>query len=146
MEIQIKTFDDLSVMELYDLLKLRSEVFVVEQECVYLDIDGKDQKALHVLGISEGEIVAYSRIFKAGDYFMGPSIGRVVVARSDRKKGYAKMMMKVAMEHIFKSLKEEKIELSAQTYLSRFYTELGFKVVGEAYLEDGIPHRKMIYG
>lgn len=146
MKIQIKTFDDLSVMELYDLLKLRSEVFVVEQECIYLDIDGKDDKALHVLGISEGKIVAYSRIFKAGDYFMSPSIGRVVVAKSHRKKGYAKIMMKAAMEYIFNSLKEGKIELSAQTYLSRFYTELGFKIVGEAYLEDGIPHRKMIYG
>ena len=146
MKIQIKTFDDLSVMELYDLLKLRSEVFVVEQECIYLDIDGKDQKALHVLGISEGEIVAYSRIFKAGDYFVNTSIGRVVVAKSYRKKSYAKIMMKAAMEHIFNSLNERKIELSAQTYLSRFYTELGFKIVGEAYLEDGIPHRKMIYG
>ena len=146
MEIQIKTFDDLSVMELYDLLKLRSEVFVVQQECIYLDIDGKDQKALHVLGILEGKIAAYSRIFRAGDYFMSPSIGRVVVAKSHRKKGYAKIMMKAAMEHIFNNLKEGKIELSAQTYLSRFYTELGFKIVGEAYLEDGIPHRKMIYG
>ncbi|BFP41138.1 GNAT family N-acetyltransferase [Flavobacteriaceae bacterium GF1] len=146
MEIQIKTFDNLSVMELYDLLKLRSEVFVVEQECIYLDIDGKDGKALHVLGILEGKIVAYSRIFKAGDYFMNPSIGRVVVAKSHRKKGYAKVMMEAAMEYIFNSLKEGKIELSAQTYLSRFYTELGFKIVGEAYLEDGIPHRKMIYG
>ena len=146
MEIQIKTFDGLSVTELYDLLKLRSEVFVVEQECIYLDIDGKDQKALHVLGISEGKIVAYSRIFKAGDYFMSPSIGRVVVAKSHRKKGYAKIMMKAAMEYIFNSLKERQIELSAQTYLSRFYTELGFRIVGEAYLEDGIPHRKMIYG
>lgn len=146
MEIQIKTFDDLSVMELYDLLKLRSEVFVVQQECIYLDIDGKDQKALHVLGILEGKIAAYSRIFRAGDYFMSPSIGRVVVAKSHRKKGYAKIMMKAAMEYIFNSLKEGKIELSAQTYLSRFYTELGFKIVGEAYLEDGIPHRKMIYG
>lgn len=146
MEIQIKTFDNLSVTELYDFLKLRSEVFVVEQECIYLDIDGKDQKALHVLGISEGKIVAYSRIFKAGDYFMSPSIGRVVVAKSHRKKGYAKIMMKAAMEYIFNSLKEGQIELSAQTYLSRFYTELGFKIVGEAYLEDGIPHRKMIYG
>ncbi|UOY08872.1 GNAT family N-acetyltransferase [Muricauda sp. SCSIO 64092] len=146
MEIQIKTFDNLSVTELYDLLKLRSEVFVVEQKCIYLDIDGKDGKALHVLGILEGKIVAYSRIFKAGDYFANTSIGRVVVAKSDRKKGYAKIMMKAAMEHIFNSLKERKIELSAQTYLSRFYTELGFKIVGEAYLEDGIPHRKMIYG
>ncbi len=146
MKIQIKTFDNLSVTELYDLLKLRSEVFVVEQKCIYPDIDGKDWKALHVLGISEGKIVAYSRIFKAGDYFANTSIGRVVVAKSDRKKGYAKIMMKAAMEHIFNSLKERKIELSAQTYLSRFYTELGFKIVGEAYLEDGIPHRKMIYG
>ena len=146
MEIQIKAFNDLSVMELYEVLKLRSEVFVVEQECVYLDIDGKDQKALHVLGISEGKIVTYSRIFRAGDYFMNTSVGRVVVAKSDRKKGYAKMMMKAAMEYIFNDLKARKIELSAQTYLTHFYTELGFKIVGEAYLEDGIPHRKMIYG
>ena len=145
MEIEIKAFDDLSVMEVYEVLQLRSEVFVVEQECVYLDIDGKDQKALHVLGISEGQIVAYSRIFKAGDYFMNASIGRVVVAKSNRKKGYAKILMKATMEYIFSGLNERRIELSAQTYLIQFYTELGFKIAGEEYLEDGIPHMKMVY-
>ena len=85
MKINIKTFNELSIGELYDILKLRSEVFVVEQNCVYQDIDGTDQKALHVFGVVENKIIAYTRCFKPGDYFKEASIGRVVVKESQRK-------------------------------------------------------------
>lgn len=146
MKIEIKRFNGLSTKELYELLQLRSEVFVVEQNCVYQDIDGKDDIAWHVLGKNDDRLAAYLRIFEPGDYFKGASIGRVVVAETSRKKGYAKNIMEAAMAHIFESLSEKKIILSAQTYLIPFYEDLGFKTEGEGYLEDGIPHTKMVYG
>ncbi len=146
MKIEIKRFKDLSTIELYQLLQLRSEVFVVEQNCIYQDIDGKDDIAWHLLGKKEDRLVAYLRIFERGDYFKNVSIGRVVVAENARKRGYAKKIMEAAMGHIFEDLSEKKITLSAQTYLIPFYQELGFESVGEGYLEDGIPHIKMEYG
>lgn len=146
MKIEIKHFKNLSTIELYQLLQLRSEVFVVEQNCVYQDIDGKDDIAWHVLGKKKDGLVAYLRIFEPGDYFKRASIGRVVVAERARKRGYAKKIMEAAMAHIFENLSEKKITLSAQTYLIPFYQELGFESVGEGYLEDGIPHIKMVYG
>lgn len=146
MKIEIKRFKDLSTIELYQLLQLRSEVFVVEQNCIYQDIDGKDDIAWHLLGKKKDGLVAYLRIFERGDYFKNVSIGRVVVAENARKRGYAKKIMEAAMAHIFEDLSEKKITLSAQTYLIPFYQELGFESVGEGYLEDGIPHIKMEYG
>ncbi len=145
MKIEIKRFKDLSTIELYQLLQLRSEVFVVEQNCIYQDIDGKDDIAWHLLGKKKDGLVAYLRIFERGDYFKNVSIGRVVVAENARKRGYAKKIMEAAMAHIFEDLSEKKITLSAQTYLIPFYQELGFESVGEGYLEDGIPHTKMVY-
>ena len=97
MEAVIKTFDELSTEELYQILRLRSEVFVVEQNCVYQDIDNKDQKALHVLGLKNGGLVAYTRMFRPGDYFENGSIGRVVVANNQRKYGYGKQIMQVSL-------------------------------------------------
>jgi len=146
MRVEIKRFEELSKTELYNMLQLRSEVFVVEQNCVYQDIDGKDAKAWHVLGKVDGAIVAYSRIFNAGDYFETSSIGRVVVAEPHRKKGYAKKIMEEAMAYIHRSLNEKKITLSAQTYLTQFYNDLGFSQEGDGYLEDGIPHIRMVSG
>ena len=146
MKIEIKRFNDLSTNELYALLQLRSEVFVVEQNCVYQDIDGKDDIAWHVLGKKEDRFVAYLRIFEPGDYFKSASMGRVVVAEKHRKKGYAKKIMEAAMAHVFENLSEKRITLSAQTYLIPFYEDLGFKAEGDGYLEDGIPHIKMVYG
>lgn len=146
MKIEIKRFSELSSNEVYELLQLRSEVFVVEQNCVYQDIDGKDNVAWHILGKDANKIVAYLRLFEPGDYFDTTSIGRVVVAKTARKKGFAKKIMEAAMKHAFKHLNEQIITLSAQTYLIQFYKELGFREVGEGYLEDGIPHIKMRYG
>ncbi len=144
MDITIKTFQELTLDELYSLLQLRSEVFVVEQNCVYQDIDGKDKKALHVLGFKDKELVAYTRIFKPGDYFKEASIGRVVVKNNERGIGLAYSIMKSSIEAIQEHYKETMIKVSAQTYLKEFYNNLGFKQVGEEYLEDGIPHIGMI--
>lgn len=142
--IKVKTFQELSTLELYAILQLRSEVFVVEQDCVYQDVDDKDQKALHVIGFKNNKVVAYTRIFKPGDYFKESSIGRVVVAYSERKYGYGIEIMNASMYAIQEQYKEISIRISAQTYLLKFYSSLGFKKVGEEYLEDGIPHVNMI--
>ena len=135
LDIKVKKFNELTIQELYSLLKLRSEIFVVEQDCVYQDLDGKDTKSLHVIGLKNNEVVAYTRIFKPGDYFDIASIGRVAVHKDYRKYGYGKDIDK---------FKEQKIKISAQTYLNKFYTELGFEAIGEGYLEDGIPHIAMV--
>lgn len=142
--IKIKAFKDLSALEMYQVLHLRSEVFVVEQDCIYQDIDGKDEKALHVLGWKENSIIAYSRIFKPGDYFDMASIGRVVVKKSERKHGYGHEIMKTSIETIHRVFNETKIKISAQKYLKKFYRQHGFVKQGEEYLEDGIPHVCMV--
>lgn len=142
-EFKIKRFNELSLSELYKVLQVRSEVFVVEQNCVYQDIDGKDEKALHVLGLLESEIAAYSRIFSPGDYFDNASIGRVVVNPKfrDRKWGHDLMIASIAViqEHYNTSA----ITISAQLYLKKFYEGHGFVQDGEQYLEDDIPHIRM---
>jgi len=144
MEIRIKAFKELSIDELYDLLQLRSEIFVVEQDCVYQDIDGKDQKALHIIGSKDDRIVAYTRCFNSGIYFEEASIGRVVVAKDQRKYGLGHKIMKASLKAIQDHFKTDSIKLSAQQYLVKFYESHGFKTIGEGYLEDGIPHIAMI--
>jgi ElaA protein len=142
--ILTKSFSELSTKELYDILQLRAEVFVVEQNCVYQDIDRKDQKALHVIGFKNDKIVAYSRIFKPGDYFEKASIGRVVVAKNERKFGYGHVIFKQSIEAVRKHFNETVIKISAQLYLKKFYESHGFIQVGEGYLEDDIPHIGML--
>lgn len=144
MQVSVKTFEELSTEELYQILRLRSEVFVVEQDCVYQDVDNKDQKALHVMGVKDGELVAYTRIFKPGDYFNNVSIGRVVVSQDQRKYGLGKQIMQASLAAIDQRFPKQPIEISAQSYLLKFYTDLGFTAFGEEYLEDGIPHRRML--
>ena len=144
MEVIIKNFFDLTNIELYELLSLRSEVFIVEQNCVYQDIDFKDKLALHVLLKKNKKLIGYSRLFKAGDYFKDSSIGRIVVIKEYREKGYGEELMKISIESINKYFKEKKIHISAQAYLKKFYKKFNFKVIGEEYLEDGIPHIKMV--
>ncbi|OSY89018.1 GNAT family acetyltransferase [Tenacibaculum holothuriorum] len=144
MNFIVKTFQELTTSELYEILQLRSEVFVVEQDCVYQDIDGKDQKALHVIGNKEGKIVAYTRLFNSGDYFETPSIGRVVVKDTERKFGYGHDLIKASINAIVDNYKTSKITISAQVYLKKFYKSHGFIKIGEEYLEDGIPHIKMV--
>ncbi len=143
-QIEVKTFEELTITELYNLLRLRSAVFVVEQDCVYEDIDGKDQMALHVVGKKDGEMVAYARIFKSGDYANEASIGRVVVKKDQRKFGYGKDIMNDAIHAVHDYFNESVIHVSAQMYLERFYHNLGFNQVGDGYLEDGIPHIGMV--
>ncbi|WP_456441758.1 GNAT family N-acetyltransferase [Psychroserpens sp.] len=143
-EIKVKTFQELTTQELYDLLQLRSEVFVVEQDCVYQDIDGKDQNALHMIGYKNENAVAYTRIFKPGYYFDEASIGRVVVKDSERQHKYGYDIMKASVEAIKNHYDVSTIKISAQIYLKRFYNNLEFFEVGEEYLEDGIPHIGMI--
>lgn len=136
----LKKFSELTTQELYDILQLRSEVFVVEQDCVYQDIDGKDEKALHLFAYKNDVLVAYARLFGPGDYFDDASIGRVVVKKSERKYGYGHELMETANEAIDCRFKVSKIHLSAQEYLEKFYNTHGYRQVGEGYLEDGIPH------
>ncbi|TXE19136.1 GNAT family N-acetyltransferase [Psychroserpens burtonensis] len=143
-DIKVKKFTELTTQELYNILQLRSEVFVVEQDCVYQDIDGKDQKALHIVGFKNNKVVAYTRVFKSGDYFEYASIGRVVVSECERQHKYGCDIMNVSVDAIKTYYKETKIKISAQTYLKRFYNNLEFFEVGEEYLEDGIPHIGMI--
>lgn len=144
LDISVKTFNQLTLDELYYVLQLRSEVFVVEQDCVYQDVDGKDQNALHIIGKNNNIIIAYTRIFKPGDYFKEASIGRVVVSENMRYLKYGNQIMVASINTIETSFKTSKIKLSAQKYLEKFYTSLGFKTIGESYLEDGIPHIAMI--
>lgn len=144
LKIVTKTFQDLNTEDLYAILQLRSEVFVVEQDCVYQDIDYKDQKAIHVIGYKNNKIVAYTRLFKPKDYFELASIGRVVVAKNERQHKYGYQIMEASITAIQSMFNETEIKISAQCYLNTFYRNLGFKAVGESYLEDGIPHIAMI--
>jgi ElaA protein len=138
-----KKFEALSVVELYQILRLRSEIFVVEQNCVYQDLDNKDQKALHLFGEYDGKIIAYSRLFKAGDYFDCSSIGRVVVDENYRDKKFGHELIKQGISEIKNHFNEEKITISAQLYLKKFYESHGFIQTSEMYLEDDIPHIEM---
>ena len=144
MEFLVKIFSELNTSELYKILQLRSEVFVVEQDCVYQDLDFKDQKAVHVIGIKNNKIIAYTRIFKPGDYFKEASIGRVIVDAKERKFGYGHDLMKASIKVIQEKFNTLKITISAQVYLKNFYESHGFKKVGDEYLEDGIPHIEML--
>ena len=140
---KIKRFNELSLNELYSVLQLRSLVFVVEQNCVYQDIDGKDEKALHLLGVIDDKIVAYARLFKAGDYFDNASIGRVIVHPEVRDKKFGHDMMQQAIEGIKVHFNESNITISAQLYLKKFYESHNFVQTSEMYLEDDIPHIEM---
>ncbi|WP_452230536.1 MULTISPECIES: GNAT family N-acetyltransferase [unclassified Lacinutrix] len=144
LKIITKTFKELNTQELYEILQLRSQVFVVEQDCVYQDIDGKDQNALHVIGFKDDKIVAYTRIFKPGLYFDEASIGRVVVSENERKHKYGYTIMEASIAAVKTTYDQTIIKISAQCYLKKFYNNLGFHEIGAEYLEDGIPHIAML--
>ena len=144
MKVSFKTFSELTTKELYQILQLRSEVFVVEQNCVYQDIDGKDKKAIHIIGVVQNKIVAYTRCFKPGDYFKEASIGRVVVKKNERKLKRGNQIIIHSIKTIEKLFQTKTIIISAQSHLISFYNNLGFYSVGNEYLEDGIPHIEMI--
>jgi len=143
-KILIKKFNELSLTELYAILQLRSEVFVVEQDCVYQDIDFKDQKAIHLFYTKNDQVIAYTRLFGPGNYFKEASIGRVIVQKKFRKEGFGHQLMDASIQTITEKFKTSIITISAQTYLQKFYESHNFNQIGEAYLEDGIPHIKMI--
>ncbi len=139
-----KKFGELTPAELYAILKLRSEVFVVEQNCVYLDADGKDAESYHYCGWLNNELlVAYTRLMPPGSSYKDASIGRVVTSPAHRKEGYGKILMQRSIKKCFELFDTESITIGAQQYLTQFYQELGFKQSGDPYLEDGIPHIKM---
>jgi len=140
---KVKTFNELTILDLYKILRLRSEVFVVEQNCVYQDIDNYDQKALHLFVSDKDEVIAYTRLFKAGDYSKEASIGRVLVSKNYRNNNLGDLIIKKSIETIKSHFNTSEIVISAQTYLKKFYASHNFYQSGEGYLEDGIPHIKM---
>ncbi len=139
-----KHFDELTSAELYSILRLRSEVFVVEQNCVFLDADDKDQTAWHVMGWKYGELVACSRILPAGAAYQEASIGRIVAASSVRRSGVGRELMRYSLDKLYELLGNVPIRIGAQLYLKKFYESFGFIQSGEVYLEDGIEHIEMV--
>lgn len=144
LSLTTKNFTELSKVELYEILKLRSEVFVIEQNCVYQDIDSKDLEGLHVLGRIDDELIGYARCFAPGIYFEEAAIGRVLISKNYRNKGYAHQLMKKCIAEIDQKYPKANIKISAQQYLIKFYEQHDFHSIGEGYLEDGIPHINMI--
>jgi len=141
---EIKTWEELSTTELYQLLALRAEVFVVEQNCPYQDIDGKDLHSLHVLAWDDDhQLIAYSRLVKPGISYAEWSIGRVVTSMKVRRKGVGKLLMQRALSLLDETARGA-IRISAQCYLETFYQGFGFVSLGEPYLEDDIPHIEML--
>ena len=140
---QIKRFNELSLEQLYQIMSLRNEVFIVEQNCVYQDLDNKDQDAIHVCGFINDKIAAYSRLFSPGYYFEDAAIGRVLVAMEVRNLKIGHVLIEHSIAAISKLYRTSKITISAQVYLLKFYQQHGFVQVGEEYLEDGIPHVEM---
>ena len=145
MQVFIKRFNELSLDELYDILALRNEVFIVEQNCAYEDCDGKDKFCYHIYYKEGKDIIAYARILEKGLSYEEVSIGRVIVKKGYRKKGLALKLMRRAIEFVEVFLKESSIRLSSQVYAKGVYESLGFKQVSNEYLEDNIPHIEMIY-
>ncbi|MEO7768213.1 MAG: GNAT family N-acetyltransferase [Ferruginibacter sp.] len=136
-------FDELSVAELYAILRLRNKVFVVEQNCVYQDADNKDEISFHITGWNDNVLTAYCRVLPPGISFTEASIGRVVTAPAYRNTGCGRQLMEKAVGFTLDHFGCRKITISAQCYLEKFYTSLGFVTMSATYLEDNIPHIKM---
>ncbi|MDT9025591.1 GNAT family N-acetyltransferase [Rossellomorea yichunensis] len=144
MNWKLKSFDELSTHELYGILLVRTQVFVVEQECPYLEVDGKDLHAYHLYKEENGEVVAYTRLLPAGVSYKEASIGRVLVKEDYRGKGLASELVKRGLDFIHDELGERTVKIQAQEYLREFYGAFGFRAITETYLDDGIPHIDMI--
>jgi len=138
-----KSFQELTTDELYGLLRVRSEVFVVEQNCVYQDLDGDDQKSVHLWLTKADRIVALARVCPAGTHMQEVSIGRVIT--TERGKGYGKTMMLYAIDTAIKHFGAKLIEIEAQEYAKGFYENVGFRQSSETFILDGIPHIKMTW-
>jgi len=141
---KLKSFEELTPRELYGILRLRSEVFVVEQDCVYLDADGYDDKCLHLWAEDGSNFVACTRILPPGVYYEEASIGRVIVAKSHRGGVLGKELMRRSEEALFALDHTGPIKIMAQSYLLDWYASQGYEAQGEDFLEDGIPHRIMV--
>jgi len=145
MKWTLKKFQDLSVQEFHDIVQLRLDIFVVEQDCVYLDLDGKDQIAYHLFYTTDqGQTVAYTRLFAPGDYYDEAAIGRVVVQKDFRNQRLGFELMTRSVQQVASLFHTKNIRIGAQTYLKKFYESLGFRSTGHEYLEDGIPHTHML--
>ncbi len=147
MQWKLKKYKELTVDEFHNILQLRIDVFVVEQNCPYPELDGKDKYAYHFFAYTEekpNQILAYTRIFKPGDYYNKAAIGRVVVHPDFRKDGLGYKLMVKSISQIKKIFKTSEIKIGAQTYLKNFYESLGFVKEGDGYIEDGIPHIYMV--
>jgi len=141
----IKRFEEFSLRDFYEIIKIREEVFIVEQACVYQECDGKDRKAFHLACMEDGKVMAYLRILEKGVSYDEISIGRVLVRKEWRGRGLGKKLLEKAIEFIENGLKESEIRISAQEHLTNFYGSFGFETVSNMYLEDGIPHVEMFY-
>jgi ElaA protein len=139
----LKKFDELSATELYAIMQLRNEVFVVEQNCIYQDADGKDQQSMHLCGWDGEKLAAYTRIIPPGISYTEASIGRVVTAPTYRKIGAGRKLMEESIAHTLDLFNCKTIKIGAQVYLTKFYQSLGFTQSSSGYLEDGIPHIEM---
>jgi ElaA protein len=144
MKFEIKEFHQLSTNELYSILKIRQEVFIIEQNCNYLDCDGLDLKAIHMSLKIGGELMAYLRMIKPNVLSENIVLGRILVSINERDKNIGKEMMLQAINFLEEQYPNLSIEMSAQSYLIDFYNQFGFNIIGEEYLEDNIPHIKMI--
>jgi ElaA protein len=140
----IKKFDELTPHQLYAALRLRSEVFVVEQTCVFLDMDNKDQSSYHLMGWNDDKLVAYTRLIPPGIAYKEPSIGRVVTSPSVRGTGIGKEVMEKSIEEAARLFGKKAIRIGAQLYLKKFYGSLGFEQSSDIYDEDGIDHIEMV--
>jgi len=142
---KLKAFNELTPYELYAILRLRGEVFVLEQNCPYLDADNKDQKCHHLMGWKDDLLAGYTRLVPVGvSYADMPSIGRVVTSPAARGAGIGRELMKVSMDKLYELYGQKPIKIGAQLYLKKFYESLGFLQSDEGYLEDGIPHIEMV--
>ena len=142
---QCLRFKSLKLKQLYEIIRLREAVFVVEQDCPYLEADGKDPQGWHVLGYQGKELVAYTRILpKRVSYNDATSIGRVVTKKEMRGQGIGVDIMKYSLDWINRLFPQQRIRISAQTYLTKFYQKFGFQPIGNEYLEDNIPHIQMV--
>lgn len=141
-----KKFEELSNEELYKIIQLRLSVFVVEQNCPYQDCDDKDQESWHMMGWHNNQLMAYSRLIPPGIAYEDPSIGRVVTSKSVRGTRMGKELMVRSVEHAHHLFGKVPITIGAQLYLTRFYESVGFTIISDVYLEDGIEHIKMRLG
>ena len=139
-----KSFEELTTIELYSILQLRNEVFVVEQNCVYQDIDGKDKKSFHLMAWQDDQLTAYTRLVPPGISFIEASIGRVITSPKYRKLGIGITLMEKSIHHTLQSYATNKIRIGAQLYLKKFYEGFNFVAQGDEFLEDGIPHIEML--